>query len=122
MEARVAAFPDERFPGTISVIGDMVNPKTRRVTVRSVVPNADGRLKPEMFATIALGASEPRRIIVVPRDAIQSIDGKAVVFVARDDGAFRPQPVTVGADGQDGVESSMASPTMSESSPLATSF
>ena len=82
----------------------MVNPKTRRITVRATVPNPDGRLKPEMFATITLGESELRRITVVPRDAIQTVDGKEVVFLASDGGQFKPQPVTVGSDGEDGVE------------------
>ena len=100
---QVAAYPAERFSGTISFIADMVNPKTRRITVRATVPNRDGRLKPEMFATITIGESDPRRVTVVPRDAIQSIDGQDVVFVASDGGQFKPQPVTVGTDGDAGV-------------------
>ena len=51
VDVLVAAYPTEHFDGTITFIADMVNPKTRRITVRSTVPNADGRLKPEMFAT-----------------------------------------------------------------------
>ena len=60
VEVQVAAYPNERFAGTITFIADVVNPKTRRITVRSTVPNPDGRLKPEMFATVALGEGEPR--------------------------------------------------------------
>jgi cobalt-zinc-cadmium efflux system membrane fusion protein len=98
----VAAYPNERFGGTITFIADVVNPKTRRITVRSTVPNPDGRLKPEMFATVALGEGEPRDVVVVPPAAIQTIAGRPSVFVADGNGRFTPTPVTPGAE-QDGL-------------------
>jgi cobalt-zinc-cadmium efflux system membrane fusion protein len=98
----VAAYPKERFSGTITFIGDVVNPKTRRITVRSTVPNRDGRLKPEMFATVALGEGEPREVVAVPPTAIQTIDDRQVVFVAGGNGRFSPRPVKLGAE-QDGL-------------------
>jgi len=98
VDVQVAAYPDERFPGTISFIADVVNPTTRRITVRSTVPNADGRLKPEMFATVALGESEPRPMVVVPQAAVQTVEGRQVVFIAEPAGRFRPRSVTLGAD------------------------
>lgn len=98
----VAAYPNERFSGTITFIADVVNPKTRRITVRSTVPNSDGRLKPDMFATVSLGEGEPRDVVVVPQAAIQTIDGRPSVFVAEDTGRFAPKPVTLGAE-QDGL-------------------
>jgi cobalt-zinc-cadmium efflux system membrane fusion protein len=101
---RVAAYPDEAFPGTITFIGDMVNPKTRRVTVRAAVANPDGRLKPEMFATITIGESEPRQVTVVPGEAIQTIDGSEVVFVTRDGRRFTPVRITTGSEAAEGVE------------------
>jgi membrane fusion protein, heavy metal efflux system len=100
----VAAYPNERFGGTITFIADVVNPKTRRITVRSTVPNADGRLKPEMFATVALGESEPRSMVVVPRAAIQTIDGRTSVFIAEAGGRFRPRAVELGAEADGLVE------------------
>ena len=49
-ELRVSAYPGETFAGRITFVADMVNPKTRRVTVRCQVPNPGQRLKPEMYA------------------------------------------------------------------------
>lgn len=43
------AYPGERFEGTIAFIAPTVDPDTRTVRVRVNVPNADRRLKPEMF-------------------------------------------------------------------------
>jgi cobalt-zinc-cadmium efflux system membrane fusion protein len=102
VQVRVAAYRDERFEGTVTLIGNTVNPKTRRVTVRCAVPNADGRQKPEMFATVLLEQSNVHTAVVVPGIAVQSIDGSPAVFLADGAGGFRAHPVKVGteADGQ----------------------
>jgi multidrug efflux pump subunit AcrA (membrane-fusion protein) len=95
---RVAAYPAESFPGTVSYVGETVNPKTRRVTVRCEVPNGDGRLKPEMYATVTIGESDPREVLAVPRSAIQAVNGRTHVFVAEADGRFRLRPVEIGSE------------------------
>ena len=102
VEVSVAAYPNERFTGTVTFIADVVNPKTRRITVRSTVPNGDGRLKPEMFATVSLGEGQPREVVVVPHAAIQTIDGRQSVFVTEGHGRFTPRPVKLGTE-QDGL-------------------
>lgn len=104
VEVRVAAYNNERFHGTVTLIGDTVNPKTRRITVRCSLPNADGRLKPEMFATVILEQQEMRRAVVVPSDAIQSIGGNTTVFVSEPDNRFRAQPIKIGTDDNGQVE------------------
>lgn len=110
VDVTVAAYPNERFGGTITFVADTVNPKTRRITVRSTVPNTDGRLKPEMFASVAMGEGEPRPVLVVPATAVQTIDGQAVVFVEQSTGRFVPRPVQLGttADGQIEIASGLA--------------
>lgn len=95
---RVAAYPDTAFAGRIALIGDTVNPKTRRVVVRVVVPNPDGRLKPGMFATAIFETAAPRRVVVVPAAAAQDLGGRAAVFVEERPGVFRARPVTLGPE------------------------
>jgi cobalt-zinc-cadmium efflux system membrane fusion protein len=104
VEVVVAAYPGERFPGQITFIADTVNPRTRRITVRSTVANADGRLKPEMFATMSLGEGEPRTVVVVPTAALQSVGGRMTVFVAGAGGRFSARHVQTGADADGLVE------------------
>lgn len=104
IEVRVAAYPDVVFPGKVAFVADRVNPKTRRITVRATVPNADGRLKPEMYATVALGESAARTVAVVPAASVQNVDNTSVVFVAEDNGRFRARPVTTGAATAEGIE------------------
>jgi cobalt-zinc-cadmium efflux system membrane fusion protein len=103
-ELRVAAYPGENFAGRITFVGDMVNPKTRRVTVRCQVPNADGRLKPEMYAQVTLSAGEPHAVVAVPQAAIQEIEGRPVVFVRTAKGAFEKREVAVGPEAEGWVE------------------
>ena len=103
-EIRVSAWPDEVFRGRVTFVGDAVNPKTRRVMVRCQVPNAGGRLKPEMYASIAMGESAPRPILAVPARSVQEIDGKTVVFVPGAAGRFTRREVTVGTESDGWVE------------------
>jgi cobalt-zinc-cadmium efflux system membrane fusion protein len=104
VELRVAAYPGEIFPGRITFVADTVNPKTRRVTVRCQVPNADGRLKPEMYAALTLSAGEPREILAVPSGAIQEIRGRPLVFVRTAEGTFERRNVAVGPEVDGWVE------------------
>jgi multidrug efflux pump subunit AcrA (membrane-fusion protein) len=48
--ARVPAWPERTFDGTIASIGATVDRRSRTVKVRVVLANADGALKPGMFA------------------------------------------------------------------------
>ncbi len=50
------AYPGEVFRGTIAFIDPILNMETRTVKVRVNVPNADGRLKPEMFVRTTIRA------------------------------------------------------------------
>jgi cobalt-zinc-cadmium efflux system membrane fusion protein len=96
LELRVAAYPDEAFSAVVALVGDVVNTKTRRVTVRCTLKNNDGRLKPQMYTMAVIREKEPRPMIVVPSDAIQSIDGRPTVFVAEPGGRFRPRTIETG--------------------------
>ena len=94
---QAAAYPGESFPGRLTAVGDIVNPATRRVTLRVEAENADRRLKPQMFVTVALGASASRRMLVVPSRAVQGMEGETVVFVRSGD-QYTRRSVTTGVD------------------------
>ena len=92
------AYASRTFPGRIVYIGDILDPSKRTVRARVEIPNADGALKPGMFATanIQVGAGGPA-LVVVPQDAVQEVEQKQVVFVPGDRmGEFRAVPVEVG--------------------------
>jgi cobalt-zinc-cadmium efflux system membrane fusion protein len=94
---RVAAYGKETFPGSVALVGDTVNPRTRRITIRCVLNNADGRLKPQMYATAAIRESAAREAVVVPDGALQTINGRQTVFVVEPGDRFRPRAVETGA-------------------------
>jgi RND family efflux transporter MFP subunit len=50
--AAVAPYPDQTFPGKVSVVGSAIDPATRTFLVEAEFGNADGRLKPGLFARI----------------------------------------------------------------------
>jgi cobalt-zinc-cadmium efflux system membrane fusion protein len=104
VNVRVPAYPNESFAGKVTYIGEMVNPKTRRVTVRCEVPNPDGRLKPEMYTTVEIGEGEPRAVVVIPSAAVQTVDSQPAVFVSEADNTFRVRPVDVGSERDGQVE------------------
>jgi cobalt-zinc-cadmium efflux system membrane fusion protein len=114
VEFRVTAWPDEVFAATLTTIGDVINPATRRVTVRAEADNPGGRLKPEMFATLAIAAGAPRGLLVVPAAAVQELAGEPVVFIETGPGEFRRRRVVTGAafDGDIEIREGVASGEM----------
>lgn len=93
---QAAAYPGDSFTGTLAAIGDVVNPETRRVTLRIEAANPGRRLKPQMLVTVTVAATAPRQVLVVPSRALQTMDGESVVFVQHGD-QFTRRPVTIGA-------------------------
>jgi cobalt-zinc-cadmium efflux system membrane fusion protein len=104
VHVRVRAFPDRDFPGQILKLGESLDPTTRTLQVRVLVPNPNGLLKPEMFASLAIEGGNSRPAITVPKDAIQDVNGKKTVFLQTSDTAFQPRAVIAGTDLADRVE------------------
>ena len=93
----VDTYPGESFTGRVTHVSDVMDPTSRTAKVRCEVVNVDGRLKVQMFATVALPTSTPRTVIVVPSDAVQDIDGTPTVFIRVDEEHFVPKPIKTGA-------------------------
>jgi len=91
------AYPGETFAGTLAAVGDVVDPATRRVTLRIELPNPGRRLKPQMLVTVSIAATAPRRVLVVPARALQTMDGESVVFVRSGADRFVRRAVATGA-------------------------
>jgi membrane fusion protein, heavy metal efflux system len=95
-DVRVNAYPGEIFKGTITYVGDILDPATRTMQLRLELPNPDGRLKPEMFATIRLySESQPDRL-AVPDSALQRDQDRTFVFVQRNANEYEVREVRIG--------------------------
>lgn len=91
------SVPGKQFAGTVAHVGDVVDETTRTVKVRCVIPNPSGPLKPDMFVRGRIATPARRRGIAVPRDAVQTHEGKTVVFTPRDHpGEFEAKEVQTG--------------------------
>jgi len=82
----VLAYPDREFPATISYVAAALDSTTRRLLVRATVNNAEGMLKPEMFASVKILTGEGDKGVAVPRDAIIYEGDTARVWVVREKG------------------------------------
>jgi cobalt-zinc-cadmium efflux system membrane fusion protein len=100
----VRAYPKEQFRGKITYISDVVDERTRTLKVRVDVDNAEKKLKPGMFATAEISTQEAKERLVVPHSAIESHEGKQLVFVALGDYAFKMKEIKVGGQFDDYVE------------------
>src|SRR5215831_1734556 len=102
VEVTVSAYPEKVFPARISFISPTVDPTTRTLRVRCLVPNPNGLLKPDMFATIKIGAAGKQPLATVPASAVVVEGNESLVFVADNTGHFRRRPVQLGKEVEGG--------------------
>ncbi len=95
----VSAYPDEVFKGRLTYISSVMDKDTRTVKARIEVPNPDGRLKLEMFATTAIHTGSGAKALIVPEEAVLLVLGQPTVFVS-ERGGFEPRAVAVGERAQ----------------------
>jgi cobalt-zinc-cadmium efflux system membrane fusion protein len=96
-EAQVTldAYPDQRWPGRVGVLSDAVDPTTRTLHLRVVLPNPGGRIKPAMFGSIRVLRSSSQGIMV-PASAVIREGNEAHVFVSKGNGRFERRTVKLG--------------------------
>ena len=102
-EVTTTAYPDERFLARIAQIGNVVDPETHTVSVRFLVTNANGRLKPGMFAAASLYLPPGGNALTVPATAVFMEDGKSYSYVQTNDRTFVRREVSTMPDGGDRV-------------------
>ena len=78
--ARFEAYPGDGFTGELTWVAYQVDEETRKVEARAVLPNREERLRHGMFARVQLAAGEETAGLTVPKDAVQVVDGRSVVF------------------------------------------
>jgi membrane fusion protein (multidrug efflux system) len=77
---RVASHPDAVFEGRVTMVAPTIDPKTRTLRVKAVLANADGRLRPGLFARADLGVAERKGVLLVPEEAVLQRSDGAIVF------------------------------------------
>ena len=95
------AYPEQQFRAIVERIGVSVDPVTRRVQVRCTIKNADGKLKPEMFARVSFLADGERKGIRVPNTSLITEGIYTFVFVEKQPGTFEKRQVKLALRGND---------------------
>ena len=98
----VITYPNETFRGKVEWVSSALDATTRTAKLRCRLDNADHRLKPEMYATVAVQVPG-RQVLALPRSAICRLGGKTVVFVEAGrsptgERRFERRPISVDAE------------------------
>jgi len=84
--ARVDAFPDRSFKGTVQAFNSKVDQTSRNVQVRALFDNADRKLLPGMFARIDVNVGRPTSYLTLPQTAIvYNTYGESVFLAIKSD-------------------------------------
>jgi cobalt-zinc-cadmium efflux system membrane fusion protein len=77
---RVSAFGNAPFDGVVDLVGHIMDERTRTVKMRVQVKNPDSKLRPGLFADIAVDIPLDGHVTVVPNTAVMSDAGRHFVF------------------------------------------
>ena len=78
--ARSAAWPDQEFHGEVTTIDTRVDPISRTIIVRALLPNQEALLLPGMFLTVSL-LKDDVESLMIPEQAIVPERSNQYVFV-----------------------------------------
>jgi Cu(I)/Ag(I) efflux system membrane fusion protein len=95
------AIPGRNFSGNISFIDPAIDPITRVAKVRIEMPNQNGLLKPEMFATgiVSTTLNKFTDNIVIPKSAVLWTGKRSIVYVKQpytDEPIFKIREIGLG--------------------------
>jgi multidrug efflux pump subunit AcrA (membrane-fusion protein) len=91
----VSAFPGRPLQGRVEYVYPTLQEQARTLKARIAIANADGRLKPGMYATVRLRAPG-RTALTVPTSAILNTGERRIVFVDMGGGVIMPHEVEIG--------------------------
>ena len=85
-----SAYPGETFAGKIMSIDSRIDPVTRSINVRTLIDNADGRLRPGMLLKVVL-QKEVLETLVIDEKALVPDEDRQFVFKVVDGKAVKTQ-------------------------------
>jgi cobalt-zinc-cadmium efflux system membrane fusion protein len=97
-EVTITALPGRVYIARITAIEASADPATRRLVVRSEIPNPDGALKSEMFASFAIATGELESSPAVPLSALIREGENFSVWVETEPLVFKRRVVEVGLE------------------------
>jgi cobalt-zinc-cadmium efflux system membrane fusion protein len=95
---QTSLYPGRSFPASITYVSNLLDEKLRTMKVRVEVENPEGLLKPNMYVQGVLESpiNHGEKVLAVPEEAVQSLDGEKVVFVRETGDVFEVRHVRIG--------------------------
>ncbi len=87
----------EPLPATIMFVSPLLDKDTRLARVVASVDNPSHVLRPGMFVTAEIPSQQIQADVVVPKSAVQSLEGQSAVFV-RTQAGFEPRKIVTGRE------------------------
>ena len=73
------AYPDSVFVGKVDKINQILDPVTKVMKIKIVLPNKNNILKPSMFANITISNKENKQMVTIPQTALVNDNQKTYV-------------------------------------------
>ena len=101
VSVEVDAYPNEVFPGKVTVISETLDSVMRRFQVRCEVDNSQHKLRPEMYARISPIVDANSKLPRVPNTALFTQGLYSFLFVEQSPGVLQRRRVTLGLQDAD---------------------
>ncbi|MDX2457233.1 MAG: efflux RND transporter periplasmic adaptor subunit [Gammaproteobacteria bacterium] len=89
------AFSGRTFTGTVNAVDSRIDPVTRSIRVRALLPNPDYLLRPGMLMHVEL-LKNPRKALVIPEESLQPLGEQQFVFVVTADNTVEQRELRIG--------------------------
>jgi membrane fusion protein, heavy metal efflux system len=99
-EITTISYPDKIFKGKIDKIFNLMDPESKTVKARVVLPNTNYELKPEMFAKVLIHYTEPVKKIAIPSNAVIFDKSRYFVMVYVSDNVIETREITIYKENQ----------------------
>lgn len=93
----LSAYPDQELHAEITFVSSFLDPDTRRNKTRIAFPNANGKLQPNMFASVHVAIQQPN-VIMIPVSSILMNNDTTSVFVEKAPWTFVRRNVQLGLE------------------------
>lgn len=93
---QIDALPGKSWQGKVDYVYPIIDAKTRTLRVRLEFNNANGELKPNMFANLTLTPRSDDNVLVIPEQAIIRSGNMERVVLALGDGKYRSTRINIG--------------------------
>ena len=95
---------NESFTGKVSYISSQIDSHTQTIKVTANIENKHQHLKFGMFINAKIHVPGNKEALLIPKSALQTIEGKKVVFVQESDDEFEVKEVILGQDNGESFE------------------